>query len=804
MRRRSRTPRNTFATVTAVIALAFGTACPSQETPPAGGDDASPALTTPLVCAPADLSPSALSKSGPTGPHSSILPNGRGVTPAGTRVALSQFPLGLALGPDEKQAYVLHTGNAKHTLRVVDLDAVPPSTAAALAPPSAVLQDLPLGSAFRAVTVLPDGKTVVVGGGSTGKLLFFARKPDGTVVTPPDEIQLNGYLADVKASHDGARVFALSNTNSRVFVVDVASRKVLSDFLAGTYPYDLELSPDQSAVWVSNLEASTVSVLDVASGKEKAIIVVGKGPEGVAFAPDGARVYVASSDADSVTVVDPATYHIVRTIDLSGDPQHLHHGNVNGLAVSPDGSRLFVTEAGMNRLDVIDTATGKLLGALPTGWYPTEVRAGARGLYVLSSKGLGNPDPLDLGGLPGFLQAIAYPSDADLAAATAQVTANNTRASGFFQGDCRPDQVPPLTGRKGPIQHVVLIVRENKTYDMVLGDFERGDGDPTLAVFGEKYTPNFHKISREFTTLDNYYSNPEVSIQGHMWATQSQCNDFIEKVYLDQTPLPGFEVGSMPDGDAPSIFDNCFAHGVSFRNYGEFVSFARRMFGDFEDSYDPKYPYWTMGVWDVDKAAEAIREWELGIFPQFIFLSLPNDHTYGTDVGKPTPQTLVADNDRGTAMLIEWISKSMYWPDTAVFIIEDDPQGSGDHVEAHRSICTVVSPWVRRGYTSSTHYDIPSVYRTIELILDLPPMGKNDAHAPPMLDIWGVQPDYTPFAGVPVDVPFAINAADAPLAALSAQCDFEQADSCEGLGRILWTAMRGDEPPPPYARGIDR
>lgn len=792
----------------------------------AGCDGQSPASTPPprpagtagtaLACVPEDLSPEALRKAGidPSG-NTAVLANGRAITPAGTRIAAGEWPVGLALSRDGTRAYVTHNDDYNKSLMVLDLSAGAPGTQPAEAPGTALLQTLPLGSTFRGVDLTPDGRTLLVGGGGASVLWLFDVMGDGTLAQPGTSVGLNGYVADVAVSPDGTTAYAVSNTNSKVFVIDLATRTVVRMLATGgAFPYDVEPSADGTTLWVSNLAANTVTALDLASGDVVAKVAVGKGPEAMAISPDGSRLYVACSDDDEVAVIDTASRTRVATFDLAGDPDGLKHGNVNGMALSPDGTMLFVTAAGMNRVDVVDASTGEIRGAIPTGWYPTEVRASAAGLFVVSSKGMGTRTSAQLHNIPGFVTAVAYPDEATLAAWTGQVEANNRRSSAFFSGDCRPDQVPVLSGPgTSPIKHVVLIVRENKTYDMVLGDLKDGDGnpigdgDPSLVVFGEKYTPNFHKLSREFTTLDNYYSNPESSQQGHLWVTQAQCNDFMEKTYPDQLAIPGLDPALMPSGPTPSIFDLCFANGVSFRNYGEFPSFGLRMFDVFRDFYDHKYPYWTQGVWDVEKAAEVIREWSLDIFPSFIFIGLPNDHTYGTKVGFPTPQTMVADNDRGTAMLIEWLSRSIHWPDTAVFIIEDDPQGSGDHVEAHRSVCTIVSPWARRGHVSSVHYDIPSVLRTIEMILGLPPMGKNDAYAPPMTDVWVdgevEPPDYRTFDPVEVDVPDEINGANAVMAAESAACG-DDIDECEGMGRILWRVMRGNVEPPPYARGIDR
>ncbi|MBM4319444.1 MAG: hypothetical protein FJ125_05645, partial [Deltaproteobacteria bacterium] len=423
-------------------------------------------------------------------------------------------------------------------------------------------------------------------------------------------------------------------------------------------------------------------------------------------------------------------------------------------------------------------------------------------LVVVSSRGLGGSTQALRGG--GLLQVVTLPSTPEeLAVATEQAWSNNTRPTRFYPTACASPF--PHQG-KMPLEHVVLIVRENKTYDMVLGDLEGTNGDPALTLFGEEITPNLHALARAFANLDNFHSDPENSLEGHLWTTQADCSDFVEKLNQTQLPLAGYEPAAIAGGG--TIFEHLLRHGISFRNYGEVTSFAPELLGRFRDFIDPKYPFYNMDVRDVDKAREVIREWSLDIFPRFIYIGLPNDHTFGTRPGKPTPESMVADNDRATGMLVEWIAHSPYWEKTIIFIIEDDPQSwRGDHVDAHRSICVVVSPWVKRGHVSSVHYNIPSIYRTIGMILGFPPLNKNDALAAPMYDIFRTVeegPDRTPFVALPLAVPAAENAADAPMARESMALPFDGVDGVPGLGYILWRARKGDIDPPAYGKGIDR
>jgi YVTN family beta-propeller protein len=758
-----------------------------------GGESGFSAKSSQAVCAPESVTEEGYKKAGSYGQDEAILPNGRRLTPVGTRIETGGvFPLGFRVNRAETRAYVVHNGDDVNGLVVLDLEQ------------GKRIQSVSIKSPFRAVALSPDEKTLYVGSGKHGKLYFFDVLEDGRV-QQNGELFLGGYLADIEVSPSGDFVYVVANTNSNVYVVDTATRQVVKTFKVGTYPYDMVLSKDGQRLFVSNLSSSTVQVLDTSDGTVLASIKVGKNPSALALSKDEKRLFVACSDSDVLSVIDTQTYEETKRVELSDHPLLLKHGSVNGVTVSPDGALIFVSQANFNRIDVLDAETFERKGAIPTGWYPTDLFAGNQRLYAVSSKGMGSKGPTDLKRFGSFLQVIPYPSDETLETWTNTVEENNNRTLRYFDETCDPSQIPVLSGKDSPIKHVVLIVRENKTYDMDLGDLEGTDGDPNMVLWGEEYTPNLHKLARQFVNMDNFYSNAEASVQGHMWTTQAHCNDYTEKTYWDQWQLPGYEAASVPESG--TIFSHLFAHGVSFRNYGEFPSFGPGMFEEFMDFFDNKYPFWTMEVPDVDKASEIIREINLGIFPQFVYAILPNDHTYGSRAGKPTPRSLVMDNDLATGMLVEAISKSPYWPETAIFLIEDDPQGTGDHVEAHRSICIVISPWVKRGYLSSVHYDVPSLYRTIELILGVPPIGRNDAMAPPMLDIWvdGVteQPDYTPFDAIYFEIPKETNPDLGELSRAVDHCDFEKIDQCPGLGMVLWRMMKGDIPLPPYAKWID-
>jgi hypothetical protein len=467
-------------------------------------------------------------------------------------------------------------------------------------------------------------------------------------------------------------------------------------------------------------------------------------------------------------------------------------------------------------VEVYDLVSLDHVGSIPTAWYPTSITVSpvSDEVFIVNSKGVGAGPSTGTSArhlMAGNLQITPLPTDPDLAAYTDDVLANNERMKRVeptltCTGTPEVFPVPVVEGGPTPIEHVILLVRENKTYDSELGDLDMpdADGDPTLAIFDEWITPNLHALARQFTSQDNYYTNGEVSLQGHHWLTSIMNNDYYEKT------VPGSSGGSersyagysgalaigWPEGGF--IWGYLKDMGVDFVNYGE----GDGALAHGLEGLDMDFPgiVYNMGDLDVYKASYVISRIEEGYMPSFTFLLLPNNHTFGTTPGKPTPQSMIADNDQATGMIVDAVSRSHFWERTVIFIVEDDALQGGDHVESHRSICLVVSPWARRGHTGHVHGDIPSVWATIWRILGVPPMGIYDANAAIMFDAFTATPDFTPYTYLDRNVPEAFNMPDAYGAFESMQMDFSRPDQAKGLPRLVWRVMTGAEPPWPHRR----
>ena len=793
------------------------------------------------------------------GDGSVILPDGRKITPTGSVLTIGGFPLQLRVLPQNSGRYVVVTDGdyGDEHLRIVDTQATS-DTGVVVAnvdyPRSS--DDAKAPALFYGLALTGDGKRLYVSDGAHDPL--SGGEPDQSkhynvieiydIAGSPPQLTRAGEIhlmfagaaspqarlpSGLALSADGNTLYVACQLDGTLAVVDLAAgptqyTEVGRSMVLGTGPYDVALDEASHTAFVSLWGGRFVSVgsfqdgvvpVDIsnrASPMAGAVIATDKSPEQAIVV--GGKVYVASADGDSIAAIDPAskTSQPTRTaFDATG----LLGSSPNALAADLAHDRLYVANAGENAVEVFTLSTMAPLGRVPAAWYPTAVAVGPDGtLLIASAKGLGAgptdhaPDKNDY--MKGTLQMVPMPSLQDLALGDATVRANLTRPKSYeVQLTCTgmPASFPlPATrGAPTPIEHVFLIVRENKTYDAVLGDLPGANGRADLALFGGDITPNLHALAKRFTNLDNFYSLAEQSLQGHEWTTANMANDYVEKGWLTTwgratRPLGAFSasdelehLGMPATRTAWEHLDNA---NVAYHNYGEITNTAGAI-----HVYDVGYPgvFFNTNILDVDKiqfVIDNLHDKTFALEP-FSYISLPNDHTVGTSPGMPTPQSMIADNDEATGRFVDALSHSSYWESSAVFLIEDDPQDGGDHVELHRSPCLVISPWARRGYTSSVHYDVPAMWRTMTLLLGVAAINQRDGNAPAMYDVFAPKADTEAYTFIPRKVPMAVNAADAPMAEESKRIDFTRPDSAP-LGRILWKAMKGKSAEPPWGTEV--
>jgi YVTN family beta-propeller protein len=789
-----------------------------------------------LLAAAAPIASAAVS-AGPQPGGGSITPEGWSVTPAGTQTTLGPGPVAAAMSPTGSVLLVENAGYWQHSLMVVD-----PAT-------GGVVQTLDENGAnaqgpwsiasghehgyYKGLAFSSDGRTAWASDGPGGSLHVFGI--DGQTLTAKSEIQLGStkpYPAGIAVAPDGSRLFVAGNLTDSLLIVDPKARKVVRTVSVGHLPDGVALSPDGSRAFVANWGARTVSVVDTATAAVVGTVVTGTHPSAVVASPSRPEIYVANTDSDSVTVLDARSGSVLRTIDLRPYPGSPVGASPNALAVSPDGARLYVTLAGDNAVAVVAlAATGatsrdSVLGHIPTAWYPDAVALDPRGrtLFVANMKGLGigpnvaPPTSATAGEgtywplrFRGSLSRIAVPDGKQLGAYTTQVATNDRFASR-----------PPAGALPPAIKHVIYVMKENRTYDQILGDLGKGNGDPSLALFGERVTPNTHALARRFVTFDNFYADADVSADGWSWTTGAYANDYIQRNWpLDYNgygrpyDFGGFgndETAGLP-GEDPGrgfLWDELARQHVDYRNFGFFMDNPV----DLQDSIpgllahtDPVYPGWDLSTKDqtrVDRWLDVFSGYlQRGSMPAMQFVYLPSDHTYGTTPSARKPSAYVADNDLALGRLVQAVSHSQFWSSTAIFAVEDDAQDGPDHVDAHRSLALAISPYTQTAAVDSTFYSSVSVLRTMETILGVPPMSQFDAAATTMSNAFTATPDLTPYdATAPQASLTATNSATAPLANASKTIDFSKPDRIPMrlMNEIVWKSVRGANSPMPMPR----
>ena len=612
------------------------------------------------------------------------------------------------------------------------------------------------------------------------------------------------------------------------------------------FPYACRIDEERGRLYVSLWARSRVALIDLKTGRVTGHWPTEEHPNEMALSRDGRRLFVANASRNSVTVFDTADGRVMETLWAAPYPGVPPGSTPNSLALSPDEKTLFVANACNNTVAVFDVSKpgkSRSLGLIPVGWYPTSVRVtlDGRRLLVANGKGGGSranpkgPQPTGrppgtlvqyIGGLfRGSLSLIDLPDRSRAESQFREWTASALRCCplrpDLSATAVRPEgnPVPARPGEPSPIRHCVYVIKENRTYDQVFGDMPEGNGDPSLCLFPERVTPNHHRLAREFVLLDNFYVESEVSADGHEWTVGAYATDFVEKTWplvyghggSGKYPYPS--EGSFPIA-APAggyLWDRAREAGLSYRSYGEFINNGRTpndpgraKVRALEGHFDPRFRGFDMGYSDLkraDRFLEELRGFEKdGEMPRLILLRLPNDHTAGTSAGMRTPTAFVAENDLALGRVIEGLSRSRFWPETAVFIVEDDAQNGPDHVDAHRTVALVVSPYSRSRGVDSTLYSTASMLRTMELMLGLKPMTQFDAAARPMYGAFHSKSDLRPYEARPANVDLtALNPATAWGADQSRRMDFSREDAADDLllNEVIWRSVRGADTPMP-------
>ena len=849
---------------------------------------------------------------GVAGENRTVLPVNQILVPAGTQIPLpGQRPQALALSPDSRLLAV--SGKTSELViidpalgTIVQRIALPSEEQNESLPdpssPNILEPDQKGQLSYTGLVFSPDGSRLYLSNVNGSIKVFSVSeddtvKPSHSILLPPADAprRKNEIPAGLALSSDGQNLYVCANLSNRLLEIEIKTGKVARTFDVGVAPFDVRLVDGKAYVsnWggrrpksedltgpagrgtivkvdpVSHIASEgAVSVIDLASGSTKEILVH-LHSSALAISPDSRYIVCANAASDNLSVIDIRSDTVVETIWVKASPADLFGASPNALCFSPDGKHLFVANGTQNAIAVVkfDPADreSSLLGLIPVGWFPGAIvfDTANRLLCVANIKGLPVEPKQDraTGGqgfnthhYHGSMSLVPVPNRKELKSLSEAVYANyhRDRISRALEKP-RPNQpprpVPERIGEPSVFKHVVYIIKENRTYDQVLGDISEGNGDPSLCLFGEQVTPNQHKMAREFVLFDNTYCCGILSADGHQWSTTAFGTDYLERSFAGWPR-------SYPDGMGPDdadalayapsgfIWDNALRHNISIWNFGEFTQPECRWtdpnrkdrpeWKDYWEEYlhgpgdvvigceptietiRPFSPTNTVGwimevpdVWRARYITEQIAAWEREEqMPQLILICLPDDHTSGTRAGSPTPEACVADNDLAFGRIVEAFSKSRFWKDLVIFGIEDDPQNGFDHVSGYRTTAYCISPYTKRQTVVHTQYNTTSLLRTIEQILGLPPMNQFDATATPMFDCFTSTPDFTPFEAVPNQIPLdqmnpdPKDIADSLLrrnAHVSARLNFRRIDACpeDTLNRILWHAVKGSSAPYP-------
>jgi YVTN family beta-propeller protein len=762
-----------------------------------------------------------------------MLPNGWRLTPAGKQLPLGDLPLNMAVSPNRHWLAVTNNGYGRQCIQLFDTRK------------EVMTSDITIRKSWYGLCFSPDNKTLYASGGNENTIHIYNVSDKG-ILTHSDSIVM-GKPWPHKISPTGIVVIPRKNQLCTVtkhdfslYVYDLSDKHLIKKVPLGGEGYDILLSKDEKKVYVSCWACEKVRIWDVDKMEWVKDITVGSHPNEMCLDNRSQRLFVANADDNSVSVINLKTEAVEETLNAALFPHSLSGSTTNGLAITPNGKTLAIANADNNCLNLFDISKlgqSKSLGFIPVGWYPTNVKCIGKKLWVTNGKGLRSmpnpkgPQPADkrlnyeqhrgdankvagvqyIGGmLLGALSIIDMPDATTLQKYTGMVYHNtpyqkNTENKSDSEKD---NPIPSKLGNPSPIKYVFYVIKENRTYDQVLGDMKEGNGDSTLVLFDRHITPNLHAIAKQFVLLDNFYVDAEVSCDGHNWTMGAYANDYLEKTWPSYYShrgdyFSGEGLYPMANNKSGFIWDICQKKGVSYRSYGEFVFRSKGVIKEtipsLKDKFCTYFEPWNLGVRDTVRFNEFKQDFDSLLqkkaVPHFITVRMGGDHTEGMRAGRPTPYAHAADNDLAVGLLVDYLSHTPIWKETAIFVIEDDAQNGADHVDAHRSTAYVAGGFVKRGYVDHTPYTTSSMLRTMELILGLPPMTQYDSGARVMWRCFSPTADLTPFKCLPNEIPLdEINEkTNSRWQAMSENYDFKKEDNVPDVefNQVLWHGLKG-------------
>jgi YVTN family beta-propeller protein len=756
------------------------------------------------------------------------LPNGWSLTPAGSSLKLGDLPLNMLVSPSKKWIAVTNNGQSVQTLQLID------------ATNKKVLSETVIPKSWLGLAFSADENYLYASGGNDNIIAKYKIENNHLILA--GRIAL-GKPWPVKISPAGMALDDLTHTmyivtkeNNSLYILDVKTKKYRSLQL-GSEAYTCLLSGNKKELYISLWGHQRILIYDVLKRKLTDSISVGDHPNDLCLSNNGRYLFVANANDNSVSVIDTRQRKVLETLNAALYPNSPSGSTSNAVALSTDDKTLYIANADNNCLAVFDVSkpgSSKSMGFIPVGWYPTCVKVIGRNIFVTNGKGftsMPNPQyhPFDttkhnigfqksavkpgyIAGLfTGTLSIIKTPSASELAEYSRLVYENTPykkdhelTASG--EAD---NPVPMKIGDPSPIKYVFYIIKENRTYDQVLGDIKEGNGDSSLCLFGEKITPNLHALAKEFVLLDNFYVDAEVSADGHNWSMGGYANDYLEKTWPTHYGGRGGTYDaegkrSIANNKSGFIWDHCQRAGVSYRTYGEFADDYKPNLPVLKGHYCTYYTSWDQQVRDTTRVGQWKKDFDSLVanhaLPQLNTLRIINDHTEGLKKGRPTPFAHCADNDLAVGMFVDYLSKSPVWKESVVFVLEDDAQDGPDHVDAHRSTAYIAGGYIKRNFIDHTMYSTSSVLHTIELILGIPPMSQYDAAAEPLWRCFSKSPDPAGFDSRPLTTDInARNTIDNAWQRKSENFDFSAEDRIPDrtFSEVIWKAVKGAQSPVP-------